>query len=265
MVVGHNEASSLEFALRLAQRDASQHGAYIVFVDSGSTDGSRAVANACGVPRIAAPIGKGAAVRHALREVCTDWAVSLDADIFEGTTAIVRPLLDECARDFADLVVGDFSAEPGGVASNTWGIYEPLVAELFPEARGRFGTKPLSGFRAVRTTWAFPDLPSDFGLEAYMNIAVATHQGRVEVTRLGHYRGRFLYKPEMGREIGRTILDSAVAQRRLEPERRPEWDEWVEAVVAHVASYRGDAPSREAFRRELLRLAARPLPPASSR
>ena len=237
-----------------------------VFVDSASTDDSAARAAAAGLEVWSAPLGKGAAMRCALARTTHDWVVFLDADIFGSEHNLAALLADAVRREPAlGMVVGDFQdRHAGGVLSNTVGVYEPLVAALFPEVAGRCGTHPLTGFRGVRRS-ALADLdrlPADFGIESWLNLEVGAGPSGLSVVELGWYEGRFLYKPDMGTEIGRACLDAAEALGRLDPARRGAWDGWVAEVVAVVASYDGGAAGRPAYVERLERVRSRPLPPA---
>lgn len=260
-VLGHNESPTVLRALAMAQSAASVDD-IVVFVDSASDDGSAALAAEAGYQVIAAPIGKGRAVRAALKATATPWVCLLDADIHRADRNIALTLTERARDNDADMIVGDFN-EPGvpSILSNTWGIYEPLTSALFPEVVGIYGSKPLSGFRVLRTSLDLPDVPDDFGVEAYLNIAVPLHGKLSAVTPIGEYEGRFLYKPTMGLEIARPILDTATRIGRLSVHRRGEWDDWVTTVVNTVAEYRGRAASRDEYLVQLRQVINRPLPP----
>ena len=202
-------------------------------------------------------------MRTVLQQAETDWVVLLDADLLDSEGSLAAPLADAVrAEPDASAVLGDFTDRVPGVLSNTWGIYEPLMAELFPAGAGRFSTHPLTGFRAVRTSALGPldDVPDDFGLEAHLNIRAVRSGAPWSVVDLGWYEGRFLYKPTMGLEIGRAILDEAERAELLSAGRRPEWDAWVARVVDVVAGYHGGVEERPAFLEELGQVRARPLP-----
>lgn len=245
-------------------RRAAGSGDLAVFVDSASTDDSAAVAQASGLEVWPAPLGKGAAIKVALRHVTTPWLVLLDADIFGSENNLAASLMGAVRRQpDVGMVVGDFSdPEPGGVLSNTWGIYEPLIEALFPEIHGTCGSKPLSGFRALRvdTISEIDRLPDDFGIEAWLNVEVGVGRRAIETEQIGWYRGRFLYKPLMGREIAAGVLDAAQRWDRIDVGDRPAWEKWVETVVEVVGSYRGDPETRENFLEELTRARERALP-----
>lgn len=262
-VVGHNEAGTIADAARQV-RAAAAVGDATVFVDSASTDDSAARAEAAGLTVWAAPIGKGAAMKHALGRARGEWLIFLDADIFGSERNLASALADGVrGHPDAGMVIGDFSdKDPGGVLSNTIGVYEPLIAALFPEVEGQCGSKPLTGFRAVRLS-AIADparLPDDFGIESWLNVEVGIGRRGLEVVDLGWYEGRFLYKPTMGCEIGRACLDAAECFGRLDPRVRPAWEGWVAEVVDVVAGYDGSAGQRRGYLQRLDEVRTRPLP-----
>jgi glucosyl-3-phosphoglycerate synthase len=259
-VLGHNEAPTVLHALAMAKQAANMDD-IVVFVDSASDDGSAELAAKAGYQVISASIGKGAAVRAALTEASTDWLCMLDADIHRTDWNIAFTLAERVRSSAADMVVGDFD-EPGApsLLSNTWGIYEPLTSALFPEVIGIYGSKPLSGFRVLRTDLDLPHIPHDFGVEAYLNLAVPL-QGRCSTAiPVGQYEGPFRYKPTMGLEIAHSILETATRVGRLSADRRPEWDDWVGAVVETIATYRGQPAQRDEYLVRLRSVANRPLP-----
>lgn len=259
-VVGHNEAATLPRALAIAKASAESAGDRVWFVDSGSSDGSKEIGRSVGVEVLQAPVGKGRALRAAIERCETAYLCLLDADITQGSPALAGNLAAHVRCEPRDMVVGQFSDGPG-VLSNTMGIYQPLVAALFPEAADRYGRQPLSGFRILKIGDDLLRAPDGFGVEAFFNVVMALRPNSdVGWTDVGHYQGRFLYKPWMGREIGGAVLDLAQSGGRLAAAARPAWDAWVEDVVSHVASYRGEPTRREAFRARLMDLARRPLP-----
>lgn len=260
-VLGHNESPTVLRALAMAQSAANMDDV-VVFVDSASKDGSAVLAAEAGYRVIAAPIGKGRAVRAALNAASTPWVCLLDADIHRADRNIALTLAERARDNDVDMVVGDFD-EPGipSILSNTWGIYEPLTSALFPEVVGIYGSKPLSGFRALRTSLDLQNIPDDFGVEAYLNLAVSLHGKRSTVTPIGKYDGPFRYKPTMGLEIAHPILETATRVGRLSVHRRAEWDDWVAVVVNTVAKYRGQVSSRDEYLVRLRQVTNRPLPP----
>jgi glucosyl-3-phosphoglycerate synthase len=258
-VVAHNEAQSVGAVVGQALA-ACRRGDRVVVVDSASTDDTAGRAAQAGAEVLAAPLGKGAAMRHVAARTATPWLCYLDADLVEADRDIPA-LLRAAVDDALVMVVGEFAdPPPEPVLSNTIALYPALVRALFPEADGRFGRRPLSGFRAIRPELA-EGLPDDFGAEAYLNLTVALSGRPHLVTDIGLYAQRFRYKGDMGRQIGRTILDVATAHGRLDPAMRPEWDDWVDRLVEAMAAYRGEPEDRDRFRAHLLGLAAAPLPP----
>lgn len=260
-VLGHNEAPTVLRALAMAQRAANADDV-VVFVDSASEDGSAVLAAEAGYPVIAAPIGKGRAVRAVLKAAATPWVCLLDADIHRADRNIALTLADRARVNDTDMIVGDFD-EPGtpSILSNTWGIYEPLTSALFPEVVGIYGSKPLSGFRALRTGLDLQNIPDDFGVEAYLNLAVPLHGKRSTATPIGGYEGPFRYKPTMGLEIAHPILETATRIGRLSAHRRTEWDDWVAVAVRTISTYQGQTSRRDEYLVRLQQVTSRPLPP----
>jgi len=261
-VVGHDEEDTLGRALGHV-RAAARPGDEAWFVDSASTDESLSRATTAGVRIIEAPLGKGRAVAAAIAECRTDWLCTIDGDILHASQNIPARLRDAAETVGGGLVVGEFDDASPSVMSNTVGVYEPLIRALFPEAAGLFGRKPLTGFRAWRTSLVLGPLPPDFGIEAHINITSVLSGVPITVVPIGSYRGPFRYKPTMGFEIARPVLDIAVASGRLLASCRPAWDRWVADVVEHVASYHGDPAHRDEYVTALMRLAGRPFPAAS--
>ena len=185
-VVGHNEARTLPRALGMAQ-EASRAGDGVVFVDSASTDDSAVVAAACATQRLAAPLGKGNAIQYAVERAQTGYVCVIDADI-EHAAQNIPLVIGECVRETgAAMVIADFEHE-GEVLSNTIAVYEPVVAALFPEARDKFGSRPLSGFRAFRAARAQLPFPPGFGLEAHLNVTTILAGHSPTVVAVGEIR-----------------------------------------------------------------------------
>jgi glucosyl-3-phosphoglycerate synthase len=261
VVLAHNERESVAGAV--AQARAGAGGDRVLVVDSGSTDGTAERAIAAGAEVIRGPVGKGAAMRLAAKIVETPWVCFLDADLVETSHNIAAVLREAALRagDEVAMIVGEFTdPPPEPLLGNTIALYPALVRALFPEADGRFGCRPLSGFRVVRPEFVV-GAPDDFGVEAYLNLTVAVSGRPFLVTPIGMYRQRFRYKPDMGREIGKAILDLAVIHGRLDSRARPAWDRWVASLAATMGSYRGDPGDRDAQLGHLLAAAAVPLPP----
>lgn len=263
-IVGHNEAATVGYVIGLAREACQASQDAVWFVDSASTDVSAAVARKAGARVIHAPLGKGSAMQTALDRCETESICFLDADICGASRNIAAVLRRAVTEVGADLIVGDFCDEQRGILSNTLGVYAPLVDSLFPEARGRFGSKPLTGFRVLRVARAPHDLPSGFGIEAHLNVALALDRASISVAQIGRYRGRFRYKPMMGWEIAAPLLDLAEQYGRIDSRLRTRWESWVEQVVRVIAGYRNEPGRRDAFYHALTRAAARPRPEAMS-
>jgi glucosyl-3-phosphoglycerate synthase len=256
-VIGHNEAPTLEYSLNQAA-EAAMAGDVVWFVDGASTDQSATIAKRQKIKRIRAPIGKGRAMRHAIEQCETEFICFIDADLLQSTHNLVLAMAESVRTNNSDMVIGDF--DDGSLPGVTIGIYTPLIANLFPEAANRYGSKPLSGFRAIRKRQDLGQIPNDFGVEAHLNITLALAGANTSICPLGFYEGRFLYKPHMGIEVSSAILDLAVSSGRVEAAQRPTWEEWVSGVVEHLTGYQGNIAERPSIENELLRLAARPLP-----
>jgi glucosyl-3-phosphoglycerate synthase len=243
-VVGRDEAQRLPESLRQAREAA--RGDDVLFVDSGSSDGSAEVAAALGARVLGAPTGKGRAIARLLGEVTTDYVVLLDADIDGTTSNIATRLREAVERNEADLVVAEFEEPLLQVRDSSRYVWRPLVHALFPEAHERFGRTPLSGFRALRTSVELGPLPKGFGVETHINIAVTVAGGSVRVEDVGMYWGPVRSKPLLPREVGTAILDLAQVHGRLDRSSRAAWDEWLEGIVAIVverAASAADGPT----------------------
>jgi glucosyl-3-phosphoglycerate synthase len=261
-ILGHNEAAMIGNAVQLARVAAGPQDR-VLAVDSGSDDDTAAVARRAGAEVLTAPAGKGLAMAAAVSAADSPWICFLDADVAPGSPDYAAALRGAIDQERADHIIGEFH-EPGpSVLSNTYAVYEPLVAGLFPEAAGRFGSRPLTGFRAVRRRFLRPgEFPPGFGIEAHLNLSVLLQGGSHEVVPIGSYSGPFRYKPYMGLEIAAAVLDLAEQAGRLSPARRPAWQAWVDEAVGVIAGYQGTQEERPAFTEQLGKLAGRPHPPA---
>lgn len=264
VILGHNEAPTIDNMVRRAC-SAARPDDRVLAVDSGSDDDTAAVARSAGAEVLTAPAGKGLAMAAAVAASDSPWICFLDADVPRDAPNYAEVLRAAVDRTGADHILGEFDDlhGSGSVLSNTYAVYAPLVAGLFPEAAGRFGSKPLTGFRAVRRAFLRPgEFPAGFGIEAYLNLSVFLAGGTHEVTPIGIDTNPFRYKPYMGREIAAAVLDLAHRAGRLSASRRPEWDAWVEEAVSIIAAYQGTPEEQPAFVEQLARLAGRPHPPA---
>ncbi|QIS09378.1 glycosyltransferase family 2 protein [Nocardia arthritidis] len=259
VIPAHNEESTVATIVGQA-RAAVREGDRIVVVDSASTDATAERAAAAGAEVIRGPIGKGAAMAAAVSTVQTDWVCFLDADVVSSSTNVAAELRAAAEVDDADHVLGDYEYDyPGTILGSTFTIYEPLTAELFPEV-GHLGANSLTGYRAIRTSCLPTTLPPDFGVETFLNIAIAVAGGRSKTCHLGVITSRF--RPtggNMAREIGRTVLDLAIEHNRIPPESRSEWDAWVEGGAKAIAGQQADG-GRSATLARLFAAVRRPMP-----
>jgi glucosyl-3-phosphoglycerate synthase len=265
--VGRNESATVADVIDQASR-AARAGDRVWFVDSASSDESAAIARGCGAEVIAAPAGKGRAIATALARCQTRYLVLLDADLVEWATNIPAALRKATVRTGAQLVIGSWTDRRQRVTAPA--LYWPLVNALFPdfgeprEGASSIAELPLSGLRVIDTTVPLGELPPGWGVETYLNLVVAAAGYRIAECDLGVVRGafRFGHSGEVCAEIVTTILDFAVANGRLEPELRPQWERWAGDIVAAIATRPAPESPDDEFRAGLARLAARPLPPA---
>jgi glucosyl-3-phosphoglycerate synthase len=259
-IVAHNEAPTVATVVSQAIA-AAEAGDRVLVVDSGSTDDTSAQAHRAGAEVLTAPVGKGRAMAAATEATRSPWICFMDADVPAGSLNYAARLRDLVDGTRADHVLGEYSDTHESVMSNTFAVYAPLVASLFPEAADRFGSKPLTGFRAVRRAFLDPGaFPPDFGIEAHLNLDILMSGGTHEVAPIGTYQSRFRFKPSMGCEIAQAVLDLAERYGRLAPEARPAWDDWAGQAIAVISGYHGGPDERPAFVRELTSLAQRPTP-----
>lgn len=259
-IIAHNEGSTIANIVRHALA-ARRPGDHVLVADSASTDGTAENARAAGADVISAPLGKGRAMAAVVAEAHSPWICFLDGDVPEGNQNFAAELRAHIENGTADHILGEFEDVSRSPLSNTVAVYEPMTRCLFPEANG-FGTKPLTGFRAVRSEYLRPDeFPPGFGIEAYLNLSVLLAGGSHRTVPIGPYRGPFKYKQAMGTEIGDAVLDVAERHGRLSGAARPSWDEWVATAVTAISGYHGTEAERPAFMRVLADLVRRPCPP----
>lgn len=245
-------------------RAAAQPGDRVLVVDSASSDATARRAAAAGAEVLRGPRGKGAAMAVAIANTTTPWLCFLDADLVSADVNVPAKLRRAAASSTADHIVGDYEyADLGTILSSTFTIYEPLVAELFPEV-GALGANSLTGYRAIRRQYLGGALPTHFGVESHLNISIAIAGGTAAVCQLGVIASRFKYKPDMCREIAGTLLDLAVVHGRLTPEDRPSWDTWVDGGAAAIAGVTATA-GRSAALAGLFAAVRRPMPSRSYR
>jgi glucosyl-3-phosphoglycerate synthase len=261
VIVGHNEADTVATVVKQARAAAHPRDRVIV-VDSASTDGTFAAAAATGVEVLRGPIGKGAAMRAGV-DACpeSDWVCFLDADMVDAEHNIAERLADRARIAGApDQIVGDFDDGLHAVMTLTHGFYEPLVAALFPEVAGAFGSKPLTGFRVVRRERLVGEpIPPDYGVESYLNICITLAAGPPEVVHLGRFDGKMKVNRLRVYEITDVVLDLAVRFGRLRPEERSAWQSWVDEAYLVVEAWDPDG-DQETYRQQITAVARRPTP-----
>jgi hypothetical protein len=265
--VGRNESRTIAGVIDQASH-AARAGDRVWFVDSASSDNSAAIARGRGALVIEAPAGKGRAIAAALARCETRYLVLLDGDLVEWTTNIPATLREAAVRTGAQMVLGSWTDRRQRVTAPA--LYWPLVNALFPDF-GRYcegvspvAEVPLSGLRVIDTSVPLGELPRGWGVEAHLNLQFGAAGCRIASCDLGVVRGawRFGHSGEVSADIVKAILDFAVADGRLEPELRPQWQSWAGDIVAAIARRPAPEAPDEEFRAEVARLAARPLPPA---
>jgi glucosyl-3-phosphoglycerate synthase len=262
-IVGHNEAQTLPAAIEQA-RQAADGEDRIWFVDSASTDASASVASDFGVEVIAAPIGKGRAMSQAL-ERCRDGLICfMDADIRESSVTAPLVLKRAILETGAEVAIGSFHPVDRRRSVYT-GIYRPFIGALFPEVLDEFGVTPYCGFRAWDVSLPVGRIPPGYGVETHLNLRFSLGRRRIEMVELGDLRGPlrgYAHVPVIGADIAEAILDMAEAEERLDSPMRPLWDAWAASVVELIRQQPGEGEPDDDYIRELMALAARPLPPA---
>jgi hypothetical protein len=141
-------------------------------------------------------------------------------------------------------------------------VYKPFVAALFPEAAGRYGRFNLSGFRLLRMDRPLGRLPDGFGVETYLNVLFAVRGWSTRVVEVGVVEGPVRAKPTLGFEMRDVLLDVAEAEGRLDPDCRPDWEDWAGVSMEFTQTRPGPGEPLGTYPRRLAECAARPLPAA---
>jgi glucosyl-3-phosphoglycerate synthase len=265
-VLGRNEARWLPTSLGQAL-EAAEPEDRVLFADGGSTDGSADVAASMRVDVLSVPTGKGRAVAEVLRRSPLDHVCFLDADIEASDRNIPLTLAEGLRASGADMVVAEFDWLEKRFMVNGTAIYDPLVGALFPEAVGRYGRLPFSGFRLVDARRVMGPIPPGWGVELHLNVSFAAAGLSTHVVDIGRYVGPIRDKVGDSVEFAAAILDQAQRIVRLDPAQRPAWDDWVERVAVEIRTWPGsdvpaDDPRIADFHSRVSAAAARPLPPA---
>ena len=170
----------------------------IVVIDSGSTDGTAAVATEAGatvhhrddiLPGLGSYPGKGEALWKALAVTSGDVIVYLDADLIDFrphyVTGLLGPLLTDPAvalvKAFYDRPLLDISAAGGGRVTEL--MARPLLNAYFPELAGV--AQPLAGEYAARRG-VLESLPfaAGYGVEIGLLIDVVRAHGHDAVAQV---------------------------------------------------------------------------------
>jgi glucosyl-3-phosphoglycerate synthase len=263
VISARNEEDNVATIVRQACA-AAEPGDRVLVVDSASSDATAQRAMAAGAEVLSGPRGKGAAMAMAIADSTSPWLCFLDADLVSSDVNVPAMLRHAAVSGTADHILGDYEyADVSTILSSTFTIYEPLVAEFFPEV-GVLGANSLTGYRAIRRRYLGEALPTHFGVESHLNISIAVAGGTAAVCQLGVIASRFRYKPDMCREIAGSLLDLAVAHDRLHPADRPSWNSRVDGGAAAIAGVTATA-GRSAALARLFAAVRRPMPPRASR
>jgi len=258
VIPAHDEADTVGASISMATA-AAQRGDRVLVVDSASTDGTADAARAAGAEVYAGPLGKGGAMRVGVDASDTEWIVFLDADARSAERNIAADLAGRARRNEADQIVGDFHDGLDAVLTLTDGFYGTLVPALFPEVAGAFGSKALTGFRAVRRSYLLDLFPRDYGVESHLNIEITMTGGNTEVHHVGAFTGKSKTNNARCFEVTGAIFDCAVRHGRLLPRQRPAWEAWAADLYKVTGRWTPDMPQDE-YREQLFAAASRPLP-----
>jgi hypothetical protein len=190
----------------------------------------------------------------------TPWICFADADIEESSRNIPLALREALEDEPADMIVGDFEWRGRRFRHSMDTLYTPLVRALFPEADGRFGDIPYSGFRLLRTARPWAPLPPGYGVESYLNVVAASRGWSTRCIHLGEYAGPIRKKPVLGWEVGQSVLDVAQADGRIDAALRTEWDAWHAEVMEVLSTQPDPNEAQGEWAERLAAVRARPLP-----
>lgn len=172
LIPAHDEEARIAATVRAAA--AIERIAEVVVVDDGSSDGTAAAAEAAGarVLRLAANVGKGAALDAGLELVRTDAdaVLLLDGDLGE-TAAQAAALLDPVLAGVADMTIAGFPKAEGKAG---FGLVKGLarLGIRLMGSRSFAATAPLSGQRALtrRALDVVTPFASGYGVEVALTV-----------------------------------------------------------------------------------------------
>jgi Glycosyl transferase family 2 len=264
-VVGRNESRTLAGVIAEAQRAAGPEDR-VLYADSASEDDSVSIAFGLGIEEvIRAPRGKGRAMQAVLDRCSEGWVCFLDADLLAWERSIPQTLRTAALSSGCQMVIGEYTCERRRMVTPS--IYWPLVDRLFPKYGRRCDPRPLSGLRAIDASLRLGPLPSGYGAETYLNLAVAAAGHRIAVANLGEIteplRG-YSNVEEIATAVSDAILDFAIAQERIASASRPHWEQWARGVIELLAQPPSPGAPDAEFRAALDAAVARALPPTKT-
>lgn len=148
IVPAYNAASTLDGCLTALLRGA--HGASVLVVDDGSTDGTAAIARRRGVRvlRIAGPSGPAAARNAGVAATSADVIVFVDADVVAPPEAVSRLLAVLAADGDLAAVFGSYDAQPA--ARNVTSRFKNLLHHFVHQQADERSASFWAGFGAIR-------------------------------------------------------------------------------------------------------------------
>lgn len=160
----------------------------IVVVDDGSSDMTAVMAESCGAEVIRMPsnLGKGRAIRKALKEVDQEYVLFLDGDLGEHAIEASK-LINAVLEDKADIAVAAF---PQPKVKGGLGIAKGFGRWAIKSLTGYNMKEPLSGQRALRREALDKiKIAPGFGVEVAMTIDLIREGYRVlEIPTLMSHR-----------------------------------------------------------------------------
>ena len=188
----------------------------LLVVDDGSTDGSRELLEQGGWPEHVRVIhhdvnlGKGAAIRTALREARGTWTVTMDADL-EYSAADIPPLLEPLLEDEVDATMGvrTFGSH---TAYSFWFVIAGKALTVFMNMLYNSWTTDMLGAQKAMRTELFRSLPlreSGFAVETETVTQLLLRRARIQEIPVS-YKAR---TREEGKKL--TAIDGLRVMRAL--------------------------------------------------